>query len=335
VLHERLRFIFSFCDNHGVENVDKTMNTVDGEDGEDPLARARVSKTMSRVIHGPREIQIYNETMREMEEATRRKGGLIKARIPASSKLRGRRVIIPSGRWDDVDSLSPRPLIRRWARGVDITPRNLDRRRGKSRPIQRYRNRTATRQPIREDTDISIFHEEDIRRGAGRGSPQGAVFVTLPFEGADRPPPESEAQEANSVHQGSSSTAPPTKLGLSFFFKGSSKRSKSRRVFSVGPGENQPRTQIEVREFGHLSDLQFEERLHELYESTLIYFDENSITVNLASLQRLRLIRLQRDLLEEAFEFNYKNPGTSRHPNASAMHYYSMCKTSSKVGAAC
>ena len=106
-------------------------------------------------------------------------------------------------------------------------------------------------------------------------------------------------------------------------------------MFSVGPGENQPRTQIEVREFGHLSDLQFEERLHELYESTLIYFDENSITVNLASLQRLRLIRLQRDLLEEAFEFNYKNPGTSRHPNASAMHYYSMCKTSSKVGAAC
>jgi hypothetical protein len=106
-------------------------------------------------------------------------------------------------------------------------------------------------------------------------------------------------------------------------------------VFSVVPEENQPRTQIEVREFVYLSDLQFEERLHELYELTLIYSDENSITVNLASLQRLRLIRLQRDLLEEAFEFNYKKPGSSRDPNASAMHYYSMCKMPSKVGAAC
>jgi hypothetical protein len=141
-----------------------------------------------------------------------------------------------------VDSLSPRPSIRRWARGVDITPRNLDRLRSKSRPIQRYRNRTATRQPICEDTNTSIFHEEDIRRGPGRGPPQRAVFVTLPFEGADRPSPESEAQEANSVHQGGSSTAPLTKSGLSFIFKGSSKRSKSRRVFSVVPGENQPRT---------------------------------------------------------------------------------------------
>jgi hypothetical protein len=45
---------------------------------------------MSRVIHGPREIQIYNETMGEIEEAIRRKGGLIKARTPASSKLRSR-----------------------------------------------------------------------------------------------------------------------------------------------------------------------------------------------------------------------------------------------------
>jgi hypothetical protein len=99
---------------------------------------------MSRVIHGLREIRIYNEAMREMEEAIRRKGGLIKARTPAYSKLRSRRVIIPSVRWDDVDSLSPRPSIRRWARGVDITLRNLDRRRSKSRPIQRYRNRTAT-----------------------------------------------------------------------------------------------------------------------------------------------------------------------------------------------
>jgi hypothetical protein len=103
----------------------------------------------------------------------------------------------------------------------------------------------------------------------------------------------------------------------------------------VVPGESQPRSQIEVREFGHLSDLQFKERLHELYESTLIYSEENSITVNLASLQRLRLIRLQRGLLEEAIEFNYKKPESSQHPNSSAVHYYSMCKMSSKVGAVC
>jgi len=87
-------------------------------------------------------------------------------------------------------------------------------------------------------------------------------------------------------------------------------------VFSVVPGENKPRTQIEVQEFSHLSDLQFEERLYKLYESTLIYSDENSITVNLASLQRLKLIRLQGDLLEEAFEFNYKNQELRKFPTS-------------------
>jgi hypothetical protein len=72
---------------------------------------------MSRVIHGPREIEIYHDTTREIKDARRRKGGLIKARTPTSSKLRSRRVIIPSVSWNDVDSLSPRPSIRRWARG--------------------------------------------------------------------------------------------------------------------------------------------------------------------------------------------------------------------------
>jgi hypothetical protein len=99
---------------------------------------------MSRAIHGPREIQIYNETMREKEEAARRKGGPIKARTPASSKLRSWRVIIQSVRWDDVDSLSPRPSISRWARGVDITPRNLDRRRGRADPFSDI----VTRRPL-------------------------------------------------------------------------------------------------------------------------------------------------------------------------------------------
>jgi hypothetical protein len=86
-----------------------------------------------------------------------------------------------------------------------------------------------------------------------------------------------------------------------------------------------------VREFGHLSDLQFKERLHELYESTLIYSDENSITVNLASIQRIRLIQLQRELLEEAFEFNYEKSGSSRTPGSSSMHNYSLCKMCLKV----
>jgi hypothetical protein len=90
-----------------------------------------------------------------------------------------------------------------------------------------------------------------------------------------------------------------------------------------------------MRDFGHLSDLQFEERLHELYESMLIYSDENSITVNLASLQRLKLIRLQRALLKEATRFNYTKPERYRHVNSSKIHDYSMCKMSLEAEAAC
>jgi hypothetical protein len=222
----------------------KTLNNADGKD---PLASTR-PEDMSRVIHGPREIQIYNEAIREIEEATRRKGDLTKAKPPTSSKLRSQRVIIPSVRWDDVDSLalssSPPPSIRRRGGEVEMTLRNIDRQRSKSRPIQQRSIRTATRQSIREDRDLSILNEEDIRRGPGLSPPPPADFVIPAVEGPDRPPPELEVQEANNIHRGGSSTAPPTKSDLSFIFRGSSNRSKSRRVFNLGPMENQLFTQI-------------------------------------------------------------------------------------------
>jgi hypothetical protein len=52
----------------------------------------------------------------------------------------------------------------------------------------------------------------------------------------------------------------------------------------------------------------FETRLQEQYESTVFEFDNKSLKVNLASLQRVKLLRLQRLLLEEAFEFKYMTP---------------------------
>ena len=54
-----------------------------------------------------------------------------------------------------------------------------------------------------------------------------------------------------------------------------------------------------------VSNLNFDERLLKSYEPTLMYLEANSVTVNLASLQRIALVRLQRELLQEVFEFMY------------------------------
>jgi hypothetical protein len=143
-------------------------------------------------------ISIYTEGQ---EEATRRKGPLIKATTPASSKLRSRRAAIPSVRWDDVDSRSPELLIRRRAREEET---NLDRRRSKRRPTQRYRSGTAIRQLIREDTDIPIFRE----------IPPPAPIVLPPIKGADRYPPifesaRSEQRASTSIFNSSTDKARP------------------------------------------------------------------------------------------------------------------------------
>lgn len=60
----------------------------------------------------------------------------------------------------------------------------------------------------------------------------------------------------------------------------------------------------------------FEKRLQESYESTVFDLDQGFPTVNLASLQRIELLRLQKRLLVEAFDFKYLKPGYMRGTGA-------------------
>ncbi|PQE04237.1 VIT family domain-containing protein [Rutstroemia sp. NJR-2017a BVV2] len=56
---------------------------------------------------------------------------------------------------------------------------------------------------------------------------------------------------------------------------------------------------------------QFEAHLRRVYEATVFTFDDSSLTINLASLHRIELLKLQRQLLEEALDFRYRKSVTT------------------------
>jgi hypothetical protein len=90
-------------------------------------------------------------------------------------------------------------------------------------------------------------------------------------------------------------------------------------------------------EFEILKEMDFGERIQGLYEATVIDADGGSITVNLASLHRIRLLYYQRALLQEALEFKYQPPKPSEHYTAggySLMHDYGKSTASYRTGKA-
>jgi hypothetical protein len=67
----------------------------------------------------------------------------------------------------------------------------------------------------------------------------------------------------------------------------------------------------------------FDRQLQVLSEDAVIYSKDNANTINLATLQRINLSRLQRDLVEEAFRVKYENPRNARAGNlGDLMHKY-------------
>lgn len=87
-------------------------------------------------------------------------------------------------------------------------------------------------------------------------------------------------------------------------------------------------------QFDNLMDKGFENGLQELYGGTVFpeYEDSKVITVNLASLHRIAMLRLQRRLLKEAFEFNYDKRKDddrsirSEYSNSTMRHYGTSCQ---------
>lgn len=57
--------------------------------------------------------------------------------------------------------------------------------------------------------------------------------------------------------------------------------------------------------FEQMREYSFEKQVHELYGSTVFDVNESYMAVNLASLQRINLVRLQQELLKDAFMFRY------------------------------
>jgi len=79
---------------------------------------------------------------------------------------------------------------------------------------------------------------------------------------------------------------------------------------SIGARKERLRTNMRVLrpgQFDSLMDQGFEKGVQEIYEKTVFaeYEDHKVIMVNLASLHRIAMLRLQRRLLKEAFEFKY------------------------------
>jgi hypothetical protein len=56
---------------------------------------------------------------------------------------------------------------------------------------------------------------------------------------------------------------------------------------------------------------QFEAHLRRVHGATVFSFDDSSLTINLASLHRIELLKLQRQLLREALDFRYRRSATT------------------------
>ncbi|CZR51373.1 uncharacterized protein PAC_01248 [Phialocephala subalpina] len=107
-----------------------------------------------------------------------------------------------------------------------------------------------------------------------------------------------------------------------------------KRLFKRKDSENsapEPITKVErfaPEEFEAMKGDSFEKRLQEFYGETVICVNESSVKVNLASLQRIELHRLQRELVEEAIKFKYDGrtgPSSSdsfRDDEKSTIHKY-------------
>lgn len=61
-------------------------------------------------------------------------------------------------------------------------------------------------------------------------------------------------------------------------------------------------------EAARMRNRDFETRIHELYKSSVIYADGDSVTVNFASLHRASMHYMQKELLENALKFKYEKP---------------------------
>jgi len=84
------------------------------------------------------------------------------------------------------------------------------------------------------------------------------------------------------------------------------------------------RTKAREKHLGTLKDEEFERRMREFYRPTIMDADDKSVMINLASLQRLVLHDLQRDLVEAAFNYKYKERKWSeKHDVADKLQAYS------------
>jgi len=84
------------------------------------------------------------------------------------------------------------------------------------------------------------------------------------------------------------------------------------------------RTKARDKHLGSLKDQGFERRMREFYRPTIMDADDKSVMINLASLQRFVLHDLQRDLVEAAFNYKYKESrGLEKYDVADKLQAYS------------